>query len=104
MTDLHNYRIEDGDPDPRGYTVVTSSGQSLGRVDDLIVDTAAMKVRYLLVDRAGLGGSSESSDRILVPVDAVEVRGESSQVIAPALTGQERSWSGQRHATSTATG
>lgn len=47
MSELGDYRVSDEDPDPRGWSVVGRDGATIGRVEDLIVDTAAMKVRYL---------------------------------------------------------
>lgn len=43
------YKVADGDPDVRGWEVIGSDGRRIGEVDDLLVDTAAMKVRYLEV-------------------------------------------------------
>ena len=49
MRDLDNYTIEPGDPDPRGWAVVDATGDHIGTVDDLLIDTNRMKVEYLLV-------------------------------------------------------
>src|SRR5688572_3050860 len=49
ISDLSNYKVEEGDIDPRGWTVVGNDGNRIGTVEDLIVDTRAMKVRYLVV-------------------------------------------------------
>jgi uncharacterized protein (TIGR02271 family) len=90
MSEVNDYKIEKGDPDPRGYTVVGSDGRSIGTVDDLIIDTAAMKVRYLVVDVTASGRASEQP--ILLPAQDVDVRSDSRQVIARRFTGQERRW------------
>lgn len=44
---LRRYRIADGDPDVRGWEVVGGDGRRIGSVNDLLVDTAEGKVRYL---------------------------------------------------------
>ena len=46
---LHNYRIAEGDPDVRGWEVIGADGGKIGEVDDLLVDTHALKARYLEV-------------------------------------------------------
>jgi uncharacterized protein (TIGR02271 family) len=100
LSEVTNYTIEKGDPDPRGYTVVGPDGRQLGRVDDLIIDTAAMKVRYLVVNKSVSGASAKADECILLPVQDAEVRSSSKQVIARRFTGTERSWT--RTSTSTA--
>ena len=47
---LHGYAVADDDPDIRGWEVVSADGIRIGAVDQLLVDTEAMKVRYLDVD------------------------------------------------------
>ena len=55
---LHNYRIAEGDPDVRGWEVLGADGGKIGEVDDLLVDTQALKARYLEVtlDLSALAG------------------------------------------------
>ena len=52
LSELPDYKVEPGDPDPRGWTVISTDGRSLGRVEDLVIDTSAMKVRQLIVSPA----------------------------------------------------
>jgi len=47
--DLDDFKIADGEPDIRGWDVRGTDGQKIGEVEDLLVDTAAMKVRYIEV-------------------------------------------------------
>jgi uncharacterized protein (TIGR02271 family) len=71
MSELDDYRVSDEDPDPRGWSVVGRDGATIGRVEDLIVDTDAMKVRYLditVTDAATTGGS-----RARIPADRVDL-------------------------------
>ncbi len=44
---LHGYRVAGGDPDVRGWLVLGADGRKIGEVDDLLVDTEALRVRYL---------------------------------------------------------
>src|SRR5690606_25628661 len=55
------------DPDVRGWQVYSSDGMLIGEVDELLVDTEALKVRYLDVELAGGDGSREDH-HILVPI------------------------------------
>ena len=50
LNDLDEFKVADGYPDIRGWEVKTGDGQKLGKVGDLIVDTQAMRVRYLDVE------------------------------------------------------
>jgi len=71
MSELGDYRVSDEDPDPRGWSIVGRDGTTIGRVEDLIVDTAAMKVRYLdvaVTDAATAGGS-----RARIPASRVDL-------------------------------
>lgn len=98
LSEVSNYRIEKGDADPRGYTVMTPDRRVVGRVDDLIIDTSAMKVRYLVVDRDDpIASGSEGTGRILVPVENVDVRRESEHVIVSRFT-EEQIWTQPRAA------
>jgi sporulation protein YlmC with PRC-barrel domain len=45
-----NYKVADGEPDIRGWTVYASTGRELGKVDDLLVDVDAGEVVMLDVD------------------------------------------------------
>lgn len=47
LRNLNRHRIADGDPDVRGWEVVGGDGRRIGSVNDLLVDTAEGKVRYL---------------------------------------------------------
>ena len=96
ISDVSNYKIEKGDPDPRGYRVIHIDGRPIGVVDDLLIDTAAMKVRYLVVDPEETSAGTQGSGSILVPVEDVDVRSDSRQVVARRFTGQEQRWTAQR--------
>jgi uncharacterized protein (TIGR02271 family) len=50
LNDLDEFKVADGYPDIRGWEVKTADGRKVGKVGDLIVDTQAMRVRYLDVE------------------------------------------------------
>ena len=83
-------KVADNEPDVRGWAVVSRDGRTIGEVDDLIVDPAAMKVRYLEMDpdEDVFGNGAEpiyipiasadvdsTGERVIVEGDAAAVRG-----------------------------
>lgn len=80
---LDDYKIEKGDPDPRGWSVVTADGNRVGTVEDLIVDTNMMKVRHMVVDLEGAGGVMADEDRsVLIDAQTAELRHDRREVVA----------------------
>lgn len=72
LRNLNRYRIAEGDPDVRGWEVVGGDGRRIGSVNDLLVDTAEGKVRYLDVQLdTGLyrKGSTEDAPQDWRPED-----------------------------------
>ncbi len=55
--------------DVRGRQVKDKTGDSIGKVADLLVDDREKKVRFLLVEHGGFLGFGETKS--LIPVDAV---------------------------------
>ena len=56
--------------DVRGYTVRTSSGEEIGKVEELLVDVEEEKVRFLIVASGGFLGLAK--DKTYIPVDVVK--------------------------------
>jgi PRC-barrel domain len=50
LRNLQGYKVADGDPDIRGWEVVGGDGRRIGTVNDLLVDTAESRVRYLDIE------------------------------------------------------
>ena len=81
LNDLDEYKVADGYPDPRGWDVKTADGQTVGTVDDLIVDTAAMRVRYVSVEvnrsagqlAADAATPGDQGTHTLLPIGSVEL-------------------------------
>jgi sporulation protein YlmC with PRC-barrel domain len=48
--DHSNYEIVNGEPDIRGWDVRYGNGEKIGSVEELILDTKAKKIRYMVVD------------------------------------------------------
>lgn len=79
MSELNDYRVSDEDPDPRGWPVVGPDGGTIGRVEDLIVDTQAMKVRYL--DITLTDGNAAGSSRARIPAGRVDLEPDDRMVV-----------------------
>src|SRR5690606_34185084 len=88
--ELSDFKSADEDPDPRGWDVVGSDGRTIGKVSELIVDTAVMKVRYLTVkvDERELG--LEPQDRqILIPIGYARLNEDQEQVFVDAISAED---------------
>lgn len=80
---LSDIDVASGEPDPRGWRVVGRDGKEIGKVDHLIGDTGAMKVRYLVM-RADKEVLNEDRD-VLIPVGHVELDTSAKRVVVDAL-------------------
>ncbi len=86
LGDLDDYEVADEDPDIRGWDVRTADGGRVGKVDDLIVDRSAMRVRYLEVelDRKELALSEDR--HVLVPIGTARLDDDNDNVLVPEST------------------
>ena len=83
---LDDFKVADGEPDVRGWEVLASDGRKIGEVDELLVDTAAMKVRYLDVDVDG-GVVAGGADRhVLIPIGYARLDEDRDSVMVDALS------------------
>jgi PRC-barrel domain len=67
LSSLSDWNVSEGEPDIRGWEIRAVSGKQLGRVADLLVDTAARQV--VLID-ANIAGRDRN---VLVPIRAVHL-------------------------------
>ena len=79
--DLEHFKIPDGDPDPRGWDVKTADGRDLGKVSDLLVDTATGRIRYLelAVDKDVVKAGAR--DYYLVPIGEARLDDDRDDVV-----------------------
>src|SRR3954468_11659612 len=75
-----DFEVAKDEPDVRGWTVVDRAGEECGEVDDLIVDTSAMKVRYLEVDPEDADDAGDERG-LYLPIDSVDLDRDSKRVI-----------------------
>lgn len=82
--DRSEYEIVKGEPDIRGWDVKYITGQKLGVVEELILDTQEKKVRYLIVDL-------EENElkllprKILIPIGLAELDHKDDDVLIPNI-------------------
>lgn len=82
---LDDFKVAEGDPDVRGWEVLASDGRKIGEVDELLVDTNAMKVRYLDVDVED-GVIGDGMDRhVLIPIGYARLERERDCVMVDGL-------------------
>lgn len=79
-------RVSPEDPDPTGWAVVDRSGQRIGTVDELIVDTAAMKVRYLEIE---LDDAPTREEHLLVDIDEIDLLDKQHQAVLKTMSRQD---------------
>jgi len=74
LSRMSDFKVAEHDQDVRGWKVVARDGDTIGKVDDLLIDTTANRVRYLGVDldRSLLSGRSHSG-HVLIPIESVRL-------------------------------
>lgn len=77
----NDYKVASDDPDVRGWDVLDSTGTKLGEVDELIVDTSAMKVRYLEVEVDDNLSDADDDHHILLPIGSATLDSENKNVV-----------------------
>ena len=82
---LPDFKVADEDPDVRGWDVVASDGRKIGEVEELLVDTAAMKVRYLAVDRESDLLDTDGESTFLVPIGIARLDPADDRVVIDSL-------------------
>jgi hypothetical protein len=78
LNDSKDFRIAEGEPDIRSWTLIDQAGSAAGQVQDVLIDTKALKVRYVVLQR---------SDGVLtlLPIGYVELRPDAKEVVMPGL-------------------
>jgi sporulation protein YlmC with PRC-barrel domain len=93
LKELKDFQVAKGDPDVRGWEVLSNDGRRIGKVEELLVDTAAMRVRYLEIDldndlrnlAQGGTGAGTKSDNILIPIGSAQLHEKDDRVTVDLL-------------------
>lgn len=88
LEELKGFQVADGDQDIRGWKVKTADGRKIGKVEELIVDPAERRVRYMeiKVDKKVLGVDDDR--HILVPIGTARIEGDGNDVLLERLPAQ----------------
>lgn len=79
------YEMTKGEPDIRGWKVISALNQEIGRVKELLFDVQALKVRYVIVALDGRPMNLLSRD-IILPVGLAELDEKDNVVLVPDVT------------------
>jgi hypothetical protein len=85
LGDLDGFAIEDPAPDLRGWSVKLRDGGTLGTVDDLIVDTDRLIVKYLEVKLGREFRNADENEWVIIPMPVTRLDLEHETVIVPRL-------------------
>lgn len=86
LDQLDDFKVASGDPDVRGWEVRAADGRRIGEVDELLVDTAAMKVRYLDVGVDDGLVAGERDRHVLVPIGYARLERDHDCVVVEQLS------------------
>lgn len=86
LSEAKNFKLESGAPDLRGWNVFGSDGERLGTVHQLLVDPAALKVRYVDVDLYDDLFQLKDDRHVLVPLELVELKERGNDAWVQGLT------------------
>ncbi len=89
LHELDDYKVADGDPDVRGWDVKTSDGKRAGKVEDLIIDTDAMQVRYLDIELDRKTLQLNEDRHVLVPLANARLDDDRDDVLLGSMTAAE---------------
>lgn len=84
LDELDDFEVAEGDPDVRGWHVYARDGMRVGEVDELLVDTEALKVRYLDVELTPAEDSREER-HVLIPVGYARLHELDDHILIDAL-------------------
>jgi sporulation protein YlmC with PRC-barrel domain len=85
LDELDDFKVADEDPDVRGWDVFSADGRRIGEVDNLLVDTSAMKVRYLDIELDNKELGLEADRHVLLPVGYARLDDDDDRVIVDEL-------------------
>jgi sporulation protein YlmC with PRC-barrel domain len=89
MREAKDFKLAGDAPDLRKWNVFAADDERVGTVSELLVDPAAMKIRYLDVDLADDLYTLKEDRHVLVPLEHVELRERGSDVWIRRLTSRE---------------
>jgi sporulation protein YlmC with PRC-barrel domain len=86
LSEAKEFKLESGAPDPRGWNVFGSDGERVGTVTQLLVDPAALKIRYLDVDVLQDLFLLKDDRHVLIPIERADLKERGGDVWVQGLT------------------
>ena len=84
--DLDDFDLPDDVDDPRGWDVRSADGTKIGKVDDMLFDTAERRVRYVEVALDRSIAEDTGRDYVLVPIGQARLNDDTDDVIIDLST------------------
>lgn len=85
-----DFEVAEHQPDIVGWEVVDSEGHELGGVEDLIFDSQALKVRYIVasldLEEDSLAEGELENRLVLIPIGILHLDEDNDQVIVPGFS------------------
>src|SRR5215203_5470934 len=81
-----SYEVAKGQPDIRGWEVRDANGQLIGKVNELIFDSRANKVRYMIVNVNDSKELQLEKRSVMVPIGLAVLEHKNDDVILPNVT------------------
>lgn len=78
-----DFEIVEGQPDIRGWDVKNAGGETIGEVDELILDAQARKVRYMVVDLDDDALDLDDDRKVLIPIGLAQLDEKDDDVLLP---------------------
>jgi hypothetical protein len=79
------FEMAEGNPDIRGWKVISANDVAVGKIKELLFDVASRKVRYIIVDLDGKPINLLSRD-VVIPVGLAELDKTENVVYLPDVT------------------
>ncbi|MBA2328165.1 MAG: PRC-barrel domain-containing protein [Flavisolibacter sp.] len=80
------FEITDGQPDIRGWDVYDEEGRKIGKVDELIFDSRARKVRYMVLNILDVKDLELEKRTVVVPIGLAELDKADDHVVLHQVT------------------
>ncbi|MBC8984923.1 PRC-barrel domain-containing protein [Pedobacter sp. N36a] len=83
-----DFEVADKQPDINGWEIVDPLGNELGEVEDLIFDSNARKVRYLVanLDLEELESEGNDDYLVLIPIGIIDLDEDEEEVVLPEVS------------------
>ena len=89
LAEAKDFKLQSGAPDLRGWNVFGSDGERVGVVKEMLVDPAALKIRYIDVDLHDDLFPLSDDRHVLVPLEHVDLKDRGNDVWLRKLTAAE---------------